>query len=55
MFVRFQSVRAGRNPFQVLAKHFMPEASGLQPVFLTGKRADAIRTFVKAYGFIVHS
>jgi len=54
MFVRFQSVRTGRNPFQVLAKYLMPEACGLHLVFLTRKRADAIIAFIKADSFVVH-
>jgi len=54
MFIRFQAVRTGRNPFQVLTEHFMPEAGSLQLILLASKRADAIRAFIKADGFVIH-
>lgn len=54
MFVRFQAVRARRYPSQVLTEHLMPEACRLQPIFLSGKGADAIRAFMKANGCVVH-
>jgi hypothetical protein len=32
----------------------MPQAGRLQLVLLAGQRADAIRAFIKADGFVIH-
>lgn len=54
MFVCFQSVRTGRYPFQGFTEHLVPQAGSLQLVLLAGQRADAIRAFIKADGFVIH-